>query len=123
MTFEIGEPAEEEDTATVPVSCKYRDASEILNMAIQDYMLKLSETGADDSMTEEDYNKLMKDILDEKMKGAEEKFSEKELEVSCTKQDGKWVVTLSGDLMNVVSANLFDALGNTFGTVSSSEAE
>ncbi len=120
ITYDIMETDVDGDKATVTVKCKYVDGSQIFGKIIQELFTKLMTAAfSGQELTEEQMTQIGIDLLNENLDSTTETFAEKTFEIECINVDDIWYVsTISDELADVVSSNLFTAakdLADTFG--------
>jgi len=120
ITYEVTESKIDGDMATVTVKCKYVDGSQIFAKLIQELFAKLvTAEFSVKELTKEEITQLSVDLLNQNLATATETFIEKTFDISCVNVDGTWYVkTVSDEMADVVSSNLFTTtkeLAGTFG--------
>ena len=109
IEYVLGEATVTGDTATVPATVTYADASSIVRDAMTDVMANMFMTLLGEESEADVYTQLIQAISD---KAGEETVATKtdELVLPFTKTDDGWKLSaLSDELMNVISANMGDA--------------
>ncbi len=126
MTYTIGESTIDGDTAVVPVTFTYVDASPVVSAAIMEYFsqaLVLAFSGADDATLEA----LFGTIFMEKAESVNTGTTTSTVEFECIKTDNDWKIqTLNEDAQheidNIISCNIekaLDSFGDEFSDDSS----
>ena len=113
ITYTIGTANIDGDTAIVPVTFEFTDASPIIAASIREYLsqaIVLSLGGADDEALE----LLMNTIVMEKTSSVEAGTATSLVKLECVKKDGEWKIKdFSDDMLeefvNIISCNLFNA--------------
>lgn len=122
MTYEVGTATVEGDTATVPVSFTYVDASSVMSAALGEYITQafaLAFSGADEATMEE----LFATIFLEKAEAAELGELTTDVVFQCEKVDDTWKITTPTDddasvLSAVISGNItsvLESMSESFG--------
>lgn len=114
MTFKVGTATVEGDTATVPVSFTYVDASAVISAALGEYItqaLGLALSGADEATMEE----LFTTIFLEKAEATELGEVTSDITFRCEKVDDTWKITTPSDedvaaISAVISGNITSVL-------------
>lgn len=115
MTYVLGEAAVENDSAVVPVTFTYVDASPIILATVEDYNVKeleFEDSGVDD---DDAYMLLFVDIFREKAVSVSAKTDTVTIEFNCVRQGDKWKIReLDRDtryvIDNIISCNIYKAL-------------
>lgn len=115
MTYEITNVAEKGDQTTVTVNIKYFDGTEVYTAAINEYFTEaMAMMTEDENMDEQAIMDLLDDILQEKTKDMEEKYSEKTMEFVCENGNDYRINNVDAEFAAVVTGNLTaiaDSLG------------
>jgi hypothetical protein len=119
ITYEITGTKVNGDEATVTVKCKYVDGTELFGKIIKELFTKImAEALSGKTPTQEQMTQMGVDLLKADIGTAKETFVEKTVDVTCVQVDGKWYVkTVSDQLADVVSSNLFTAAKELAGTL------
>lgn len=108
--------ADDGQTATVDLSITTYDMQTVFNEFYSEYMGRALEefSGNSNNVTEDDYNKLAAEILQEKIAQATEKDYTSEASLTLTKTDERWIVDQIGedndDFLNAITGGLMDVL-------------
>ena len=124
MDYKVGEATVNGDTATVPVTFTYVDASPVLTAALGEYItqaLGLAFSGADEDAIEE----LFGTILLEKLETVETKTATTEIEFVCVKHDGDWKIQdlseeTQDQITNIISCNIMKTMEDYVGKLADS---
>ena len=118
ITYEVTGTKVDGDEATVTVKCKYVDGSALFGNIIKDLFAEfMSSTLEGKDLTEEELQQMGVDLLNDNIATAPETFTEKTIDVACVKVEGKWYVkSVSDELADVVSSNLFSTAKEFSGT-------
>lgn len=114
MTYKIGESKVDGESATVPVSFTYVDASAVITSALSEYITQafaLAFSGADDARMEE----LFGSIFMEKTESVETGTATADVTFRCVKVDGDWKIASFSEeaeeaLINILTCNIASAL-------------
>ena len=114
ITFKVGAATVEGDTATVPVSFTYVDASAVVSAALGEYItqaLGLALSGADEATMEE----LFTTIFLEKAEATELGEVTSDITFRCEKVDDTWKITTLSDgdvaaISAIISSNITSVL-------------
>lgn len=120
ITYDVTGTKIDGDTAIVTVKCKYVDGSQLFDQIIQELFTKLMTAAfSGQELTEEQMTQIGVDLLNEKLEAATETFTEKTIDIACVNIEDTWYVsTVSDEMADVVSSNLFSAakeLSESFG--------
>lgn len=101
------------DSAVVKVNCTYGDASEVMGIALKAYMQKaLSTVFSSEQTSSEDTNKMLNEEIESALKNTSLKTVTKDLEITCSKVDGKWLVVGDENVANIMVANMYAVLND-----------
>lgn len=122
--YELGKEtiAEDGETATVEITTKTYDMTEIFSNFYEEYMGQALDkySGKSSRMKEEDLEKMAAQILQEQMDKAAEKNYEGKASLSLTKEDGRWVVDEisedNPDFLNAISGGMMDVAADVIRT-------
>ncbi len=106
------------DSAVLKVDCTYGDASEVFGIALKSYMQKALSTAFSSNKTSEDETqKILSEEIQAAVKSTPLKTVTKEIDITCNKVDGKWLIASDDNLANIILANMytvFSDMANSF---------
>lgn len=115
MTYEIKNVAEDGAQTVVTVQIKYVDGTEAYTAAMNEYFTQaIAMMSEDEEIDEQAIVDLLDEILKEKAKDMEEKYSEKTIDFICENGDDYRINNVDAEFAAVVTANLTaiaDSLG------------
>lgn len=110
VTYNVESEDVKENSATVTVDCKFVDASAILKDTMSDFISQALSKAFTSSGSSEDSAKEIAKLMNDKVKTAKEKFTQKTIQVHCVKINNKWYINEEDDdLKNVFDSNLISA--------------
>ena len=112
ISYKIKDTKINDDTAVVTVDFKYVNGGPIIKATIAEYFAKgLSLVFSGIELTEEETSQIIISEMKEQMTVINESFTEKTVDIKCTKVDNQWYIDeLSDELLDVVMSN-FIAVG------------
>ena len=113
MTYSLGEAEISGDSATVPVTFNYLDASGILSEAMSDVMGEaLNKTLSGEELTEEEITNLLSDAFQRKQEILEAAAATETVELPLVREGGAWKLReVPDEVLNILTSNIFGALG------------
>ena len=123
------EIAEDGKTATVDLAITTYDMKTVFNNFYTEFMGKALEqySGNSNNVSEEDYNKMALEILQEELSKVTEKDYTGEATLSLTKTDGRWVVDKidesNNEFLNAITGGLMDVLMDVVNTMGNMDGE
>ena len=123
------EIAEDGKTATVDLAITTYDMKTVFNNFYTEFMGKALEqySGNSNNVSEEDYNKMALEILQEELSKVTEKEYTGEATLSLTKKDDRWVVDKidesNNEFLNAITGGLMDVLMDVVNTMNDMEGE
>ncbi len=124
ITYTIKDTKIDSNTAVVTVDFKYPNGGPLLKATIAEVFTKamsLAFTGVE--LTEEETGQMFVAAMQKQQKELAESFTEKTLEIKCSKVDNQWYIDEpSDDLLDVIMSN-FISVGKEFNNTSSNDTE
>jgi hypothetical protein len=112
IEYEITNTETEEDTAKVYVKTKFVNGSPLILKTFGELFTNLmAEAFSGNEMSDEEIEKMIVQIMEEKSQEIEIEFVESEVTVDLVKKDGNWYIEeVTDELANVITANFVKAL-------------